>query len=413
MSKDLQLKQQMDAMAKQGGVVDTDAEHDPQTSRRASNAGLNREVQRKADGKAGGDVQSMADQGVRGGGAPLPHLDQIQRSFGQHDVSGVQAHTGPEASQAAQGMGAQAFATGNNVAFAGQPDLHTAAHEAAHVVQQRQGVQLKGGVGASGDAYEQQADQVADRVVAGKPAGDLLGAPKNNAGPAQAGPVQMKPGGKDIKTDEPKKAPTDADKANEKGKAEHETSDALQASMALATKQIHSAADKIDHSLTTGTDAGDEVRWPVIKAEFENARLAALHVSSVATRSDSLLEDQNYRNLRGPDFNAVWGAFEHFHTAMDAANKYAAKQPGGSAALGNLNPLFVSAELDRLKTVFGGNYAAHKADKTDPTGTVDTATMAAVKAHAGAALEAARALHMGVPNEADRFKMHVRKCACC
>jgi hypothetical protein len=39
------------------------------------------------------------------------------------------------------------YATGNHVAFKGAPNLHTAAHEAAHVVQQRGGVQLKGGVG--------------------------------------------------------------------------------------------------------------------------------------------------------------------------------------------------------------------------------------------------------------------------
>mgnify|MGYP002064701929 CR=1 FL=1 len=32
-------------------------------------------------------------------------------------------------------MGAKAYATGNHVAFQQQPDLHTAAHEAAHVVQ--------------------------------------------------------------------------------------------------------------------------------------------------------------------------------------------------------------------------------------------------------------------------------------
>jgi hypothetical protein len=51
-------------------------------------------------------------------------------------------------------MGAEAFATGDQVAFGAAPDLHTAAHEAAHVVQQRQGVQLKGGVGEVGDAYE-------------------------------------------------------------------------------------------------------------------------------------------------------------------------------------------------------------------------------------------------------------------
>lgn len=74
-------------------------------------------------------------------------------------------------------MGAEAFATGNHVAFASPPDLHTAAHEAAHVVQQRAGVHLKGGVGEIGDTYERNADEVADRVVQGQSAHDLLPAP--------------------------------------------------------------------------------------------------------------------------------------------------------------------------------------------------------------------------------------------
>jgi hypothetical protein len=35
---------------------------------------------------------------------------------------------------------------GNHVAFASTLTLHTAAHEAAHVIQQQEGVQRKGGV---------------------------------------------------------------------------------------------------------------------------------------------------------------------------------------------------------------------------------------------------------------------------
>ena len=52
--------------------------------------------------------------------------------------------------------------------------MHTAAHEAAHVVQQRGGVQLKSGVSQSGDVYEQHADAVADLVVRGQSAQPLL-----------------------------------------------------------------------------------------------------------------------------------------------------------------------------------------------------------------------------------------------
>ncbi len=60
------------------------------------------------------------------------------------------------------------------------PVQQRAAHEAAHVVQQRRGVQLRDGVGQASDAYEQQADAVADAVVAGESAEALL----NSSGPA-------------------------------------------------------------------------------------------------------------------------------------------------------------------------------------------------------------------------------------
>jgi len=119
-------------------------------------------------------VQTAARHGIAGSSTVLPHIDVIQRAFGRHDVSKIQAHTDEAAATGARAMGAEAFATGNYVAFAGAPSLHTAAHEATHVVQQRAGVQLKGGVGEVGDAYEQHADAVADRVAVGESAQDLL-----------------------------------------------------------------------------------------------------------------------------------------------------------------------------------------------------------------------------------------------
>ena len=59
-----------------------------------------------------------------------------------------------------------------------------AAHEAAHVVQQRSGVSLYGGVGRAGDRYERQADTVADRVASGRPAHDLLAGSRAAGRPA-------------------------------------------------------------------------------------------------------------------------------------------------------------------------------------------------------------------------------------
>src|SRR5215813_6693990 len=115
-------------------------------------------------------VHDVAAHGISGDSTSLPYAGQIQRLFGRHDISSIEAHTDAPAAAGARAMGAEAYATGNHVAFASQPDLHTAAHEAAHVVQQRAGVQLKGGVGQAGDKYEQSADAVADLVVQGKSA---------------------------------------------------------------------------------------------------------------------------------------------------------------------------------------------------------------------------------------------------
>lgn len=77
--------------------------------------------------------------------ARLPHYDRIQASFGSHDISHVQAYPGGTAAAAARSIGAQAYATGSRIAFVdAEPSIHTAAHEAAHVIQQQAGVQLPG-----------------------------------------------------------------------------------------------------------------------------------------------------------------------------------------------------------------------------------------------------------------------------
>jgi len=140
-----------------------------------------------------GPPVDVGARGVEGAGGSLPHLERIQASFGPHDVSGVTAHQGPSATEAARALGAQAFAFGNAVAFASSPDLDTAAHETAHVVQQRGGVQLKGGIDQPGDSYEQHADAVADAVVAGRSAAPLLDQVSHTAAPGAA--VQRKPDG--------------------------------------------------------------------------------------------------------------------------------------------------------------------------------------------------------------------------
>lgn len=147
--------------------------------------GLEGGVQMKGEGGDAGSaaIHQIADHGLSGAGGALPHQAAISQSFGpQHDVSGIKAHVGGAASEATSAMGAQAYAKGNEVAFGSSPSLHTAAHEAAHVIQQRAGVHLKGGVGEVGDPHERHADAVADAVVRGDSAAGLLSAYSGGGG---------------------------------------------------------------------------------------------------------------------------------------------------------------------------------------------------------------------------------------
>nr|HPH67630.1 DUF4157 domain-containing protein [Kofleriaceae bacterium] len=104
----------------------------------------------------------------------MPFAADIQRSFGEHDISHIEAYSDASAMAGTKAMGAGAFASGNKIVLGDKQDKHTVAHEVAHVMQQRAGVQLLGGVGAAGDDYERNADAIADRVVAGQSAVDLL-----------------------------------------------------------------------------------------------------------------------------------------------------------------------------------------------------------------------------------------------
>jgi hypothetical protein len=128
----------------------------------------------------------------------LPHADNIQASFGKHDISQIRAGVGGSSGAAAADIGAKAYTSGDKVAFqSGQADLHTSAHEAAHVVQQRSG-KVPDGMGESGDRFEQHADAVADKVVAGESAEPLLnefGGGGSTGSGVQRKSVQRKDGG--------------------------------------------------------------------------------------------------------------------------------------------------------------------------------------------------------------------------
>jgi vacuolar-type H+-ATPase subunit H len=115
-----------------------------------------------------------AHEGIGGASQPVPYQDRIQWSFGRHDISRTRVAVGGAAAQSNERMGSLAYTAGDRIAFREQPDLKLSAHEATHVVQQRNGAKLAGGVGRPGDAYEQQADEVAEAVNRGKSAEPIL-----------------------------------------------------------------------------------------------------------------------------------------------------------------------------------------------------------------------------------------------
>lgn len=140
-------------------------------------------------------VRAIAERGVAGSAGELPHLPVLQSAFGAHDLRGVKAHVGDASARAAAEIGAQAYTVGDRIAFREPPDLRTAAHEAAHVLQQRSGVDLPHGVGRASDRYEQHADAVADAVVDRRPVAPLLAHLGHDPGAAAA--VQAKEAGEE------------------------------------------------------------------------------------------------------------------------------------------------------------------------------------------------------------------------
>ena len=113
---------------------------------------------------------------MQGMGSPFPHARRIQESFGEHGIGHLRAFVDDNARNLTQQSRAKGMTKGHRTAFAKTtPSLHTAAHEAAHAkAYELSHVNLPGNVGSEGDPHEKLADQVADRVVAGRSAADLL-----------------------------------------------------------------------------------------------------------------------------------------------------------------------------------------------------------------------------------------------
>jgi hypothetical protein len=117
------------------------------------------------------DVQSTIDSS-RGSGATLDPAVAGRLSGSLCDLSDVRVHTDDTSDRLNRSVSARAFATGSDVYFAkgeynpgSESGDKLIAHELAHVVQQR-GSSASGPltVSQAGDATEQEADAVADRL---------------------------------------------------------------------------------------------------------------------------------------------------------------------------------------------------------------------------------------------------------
>lgn len=168
-------------IARRAGVVTKDAEHDFATPRfgveldRVS-TGPSSGPDRAGSPKRNSSLEGAIEQS-RGSGQAL---DSGMRVWDEPmlgaDLQGVKIHTGQDADALNQALGARAFTTGQDIFFrdneydpgssAGQELL---AHELTHVVQQGGGPRAKLSVSQPDDPYEQEADEVAKRMMSTQP----------------------------------------------------------------------------------------------------------------------------------------------------------------------------------------------------------------------------------------------------
>ena len=176
-------------------TVGTDSSSGRATGTPRGRAGMPRFLSSSASHAA---VDDVAQDGTKGGGERLPYLARLEQAFGsRQDLASMRAHYGDDSAAACDTMGADAYATGSSIAFRSAPSLWLAAHEAAHVVQQRHGLRPAAALDAPDDGLERQADAVADRVAAGGSARELLprGDPHATASAVQRYTVEALPAG--------------------------------------------------------------------------------------------------------------------------------------------------------------------------------------------------------------------------
>jgi hypothetical protein len=133
-----------------------------------------KEIQRKGEGDLSSVPEGFeATMERSGAGQPLDDGTRsfMESRFGQ-DFGDVRVHTDSAAAEASKQIQAQAFTTGRDIYFGRgryQPQStdgkKLVAHELTHVLQQTGEIQAKLIVGQSHDAYEQEAESVANKIT--------------------------------------------------------------------------------------------------------------------------------------------------------------------------------------------------------------------------------------------------------
>jgi hypothetical protein len=104
----------------------------------------------------------------------------MESRMGQ-DFGAVRVHTDARSAAAAAAIDARAYTMNRDIVFGANeyaPQTESGrrllAHELTHIVQQRSGAHLPGGIGPPNDAYERNADAVANEVARGRSSEELL-----------------------------------------------------------------------------------------------------------------------------------------------------------------------------------------------------------------------------------------------
>jgi hypothetical protein len=140
-------------------------------------------------------VMPIFDEALLSPGQPLEATTRrtMESRMGQ-DFNAVRVHTDARSAAAAAAIDARAYTMNRDIVFGAHeyaPQTESGrrllAHELTHVVQQRSGAHLPGGIGPPNDAHERNADAVANELAQGRSSEELLGGYKGIAGLVKRG----------------------------------------------------------------------------------------------------------------------------------------------------------------------------------------------------------------------------------